>query len=245
MTLLSLPVFAGMGMTFSSENVTTVLNPPRTSEVFVPPGFDDLDDVEITYINHSRSSCFIKTFPMAPEIDHEKKTIRISNMSMVLEGDFCKSRATSSPTTLKVGELEAGSYKVEFETSEGEFTPYLDVNIAKSKTQQKDDFEYASLDVNELTVRVNKEKKQIELSLPGSFPNGCYAFKEIKVIDDRSPTVIEILPIVDMVTDICTQDIQFYTKLLNIPYKVSEPTKKLLHIRSSDGVAINRVVTLE
>lgn len=225
-------------------NISTIVNPPQVGEVFVPPGFDDLDEAEITYVNHSRNSCFIKTYSLPPQVDNVNKVIRISNMSLVLKSDFCKSRSIATPTTLKVGELKAGTYKVEFKTVDG-YQSYGDIHINKSKSEEKDDFEYAGLDVNELTVRVNREAKQIELNLPGSFPNGCYAFKEVKVIQDRSPSVIEVLPIVEMVTEVCTQDIQFYNKQILIPYDVSTPTKKLIHIRSAAGVAINRVVTLE
>ncbi|MES2769507.1 MAG: hypothetical protein V4596_10225 [Bdellovibrionota bacterium] len=242
-TLLSFQVSAQQ---ISAEgNIRTVLNPPQAGEVFVPPGFDDLDEAEITFVNHSRNSCFIKTYSLPPQVDEATKTIRISNMSLILKSDFCKSRNIATPTTLKVGELKAGSYKVEFQTAKGEYQSYGDIHISKSKSEEKDDFEYAGLDVNELTVKVNRETKKIELNLPGSFPNGCYAFKEIKVIDDRSPTVIEVLPIVETVTDVCTQDIQFYNKQVLIPYDVSTTTKKLIHIRSADGVAINRVVNLE
>lgn len=238
--LFSLQASAEMNIT---SDVKTILNPPRVDEVFVPPGFDDLDDAEITYINHSTSSCFIKTYPMAPVIDHDKKEIRISNMSMVLDGDFCKYRDTSSPTTLKLGELKAGSYKLKFETENGKFTQYTNVKIAKSKTEQKDDFEYASLDINGLTVSVEKATQTIQLNLPGTFPNGCYAFKEIKVIDNRSENVIEVLPIVDVVAEVCTQEIQFFNKQVTIPYHETG-SKKLIHIRSADGVAINRIVNL-
>lgn len=226
-------------------NVTTIYNPPKTGEVFVPPGFDDLDDSEITFMNHSKNSCFLKTYSLPPQIDAENKIIRISNFSMVLDGDYCISRDISSPTTLKVGELPAGKYKVEFETEKGQFASYSEINVGKSKSEQKDDFQYAPLDINELTVKVDAANKNIELTLPGSFPNGCYKFKEVKVLDTRSETVIEVLPIVEMMTTICTQEIQFFSKKVIIPYKINGPMKKLIHIRSADGVAINRIVNLE
>ncbi len=228
-----------------ASDAQTVLNPPFKNEVFVPPGFDDLDDIEITYVNHSTSSCFLRTYAFVPDIDHKNKTIKISNVSLVLKSDFCRSRNTSSPTTLKIGSLEPGDYQLQFETEEGKYTPYSKINVSKSKTEQKDDYEYAPLDVNGLTVKVDIKSKNIVLNLPGSFPNGCYAFKEIKVLDERSETVIEVLPVVDMVTSICTQEIQFFNKEVKIPYNVSQRTKKLIHIRAADGVAINRVVTLE
>jgi hypothetical protein len=65
------------------------------------------------------------------------------------------------------------------------------------------------------------------------------------VIDNRSATVIEVLPIVEMTTNVCNQAIQFFTRQIVIPYDVQTPTKKLIHIRSADGVAINRIVTLQ
>lgn len=223
----------------------TILNPPKSNEVFVPPGFDDLDEAEITYVNHSKTSCFIKNYSLSPQIDRENKVIRISNMSLVMKGDFCKSRDIATPTTLKLGELAAGTYQLEFETQEGTYEKYADMTIHKSVTEQKDDFEYAPLDVNGLTVKVNPEQKTIDLELPGAFPNGCYKFNEVKVMNDRSPTVIEVLPIVEMSPGMCTQAIVFFNKKISIPYDVTAPIKKLVHIRSADGVAINRVVTLE
>lgn len=238
---LSLNVFASE----IEPDIQTILNPPKANEIFVPPGFDDLDEAELTFVNYSKTSCYLKTYFLPPQIDHEKKTIKISNMSMILKSDFCKFRSIPTPSTVKLGELKEGAYQIEFETSKNLFESLGTINIAKSKSSEKDDFEYAALDVNELTVKVNKETKNIELNLPGNFPNGCYAFKEVKVIDNRSDSVVEVLPIVEMVTTICTQAIQFYNKTVSIPYSVVGPTKKLIHIRSADGVAINRIVNLE
>lgn len=234
-----------LGFAEFSIETKTILNPPPPQEVFVPPGFDDLDDVEITFVNYSTSSCLLKTFTLAPEVDHDRKVIRITNISMLMQSDFCRFRQTSSPRTLKLGELPAGTYKVEFETEKGKFTPYTEITVNKSKNEQKDDYEYAPIDVNELTVKVDRESKNIILNLPGMFPNGCYAFKEVKVIDDRSDKVIEVLPIVDMMTTVCTMALKPFSEEIKIPYSVNELTKKLIHIRSADGVAINRVVTLE
>lgn len=242
-TLLSVNTFAQNSLT--GGNIKTILNPPRAGEVFVPPGFDDLDETEITYVNRSRSSCFIKTYSLAPQINHETRTIRVSNMSLVLKSDVCQSRDIANPTTLKLGELHAGAYNIEFETESGKYESFGEINVSKSKSEEKDDYEYADLDLNELTVRADKEQKQIVLNLPGSFPNGCYGLKEVRVIQDRSPTVIEVLPIVEISEGMCTQAIQFYNKEIKIPYDVSRPTKKLIHIRAAAGVAINRVVNLE
>lgn len=243
--ILMISLNLSAGAILSSENIVTVVNPPKTNEVFVPPGFDDLDTAEITFVNHSKTSCFIKNYVLNPKVDQENRVIRISNMSMVMKGDFCKSRDIPTPTTLKLGELHVGTYQVEFETQDGQFEKYTELTIHKSKSDQVDDFEYAPLDINNLTVKVDREQKQIIVSMPGTFPNGCYRFNEVVVVDNRSATVIEVLPIVEMTTNVCTQEIQFFDRKVVIPYDVQGPVKKLIHIRSADGVAINRVVTLE
>src|SRR5690606_8764830 len=130
--------------TFGAQEVKSIVNPPRVDEVFVPPGFDDLDEAEVTYVNHSKSSCFLKNFVLAPVIDEENKTIKISNMSLVLDSDFCKARNIATPATLKFGSLSAGTYEVLFETAAGSFEKYTELTINKSKTAEKDDYEYAA-----------------------------------------------------------------------------------------------------
>ncbi len=229
---------------FGTETVQSIVNPPRQDEVFVPPGFDDLDDAEVTYLNHSRNSCFIKNFTLAPDIDQEKKIIRISNMSLVLDSDFCKARHISTPATINFGALLAGTYEVQFETASGQFKKFSELKIGKSKTSEKDDYEYAPLDINELTVKVDRRAQVIELTLPGIFPNGCYEFTEVRVLKERADNVIEVLPIVEMKSEVCTQELQPFLKKVNISYDGNGPSKKLIHIRSADGVAINRVVTV-
>jgi hypothetical protein len=236
--LVSMSAFAE-GLT---KNIETVLNPPKVNEVFVPPGFDDMDDAEITYVNNSGTNCFLKSFSFQ-DIDKVNKVIRISNMSMVLKSDFCTYTSGSSPTTVILGELPAGEYRLDFETEKGKFEPYSKINIAKSKNDQKDDYTYANLDINELTVTVNRETQVIEVVLPGQFPSSCFKFQEARVIDNRSENVIEILPIIEVLKGSCAQTIVPFKETVKIPYTESG-IKKLVHIRSANGVAIDRVISL-
>lgn len=227
--------------------VETVYKPPLEKDVFVPPGFDDLDNFEMVYISRIPNACYLKTYNLSPIIDTKNKVIKVTNLSKRAKSDYCamgNNRVMYIPTVLKLGdELGVGEYTVQFATGPGEFKSYQKFKISKSTVPTIDEFEYAFVDENQLTVEVDRNASKVVVNLAGNFINGCYAFKEIKILQ-RTDRVVEILPITEKVTDTCTMQIQFYNKRLEIPYDVTQETRKLIHIRTANGHSLNRIVAL-
>lgn len=226
------------------KDVTSkVLNPPALEDVFIPPGFDDTDNVEITFMNTIPNACYLTTQVSGTRIDKQSRKITLKVESTVVKADFCAARVSFFPTTVSLGSLPEGEYDLNFETAENEAPRSLKFKVSHSANSNRDDFEYASLTINTLTIHVNKEKKQIELNLPVVFMDGCYGFKEIKVLQ-RSNRVIEVLPIVELKTNVCTQALVFTSEPVIIPYSETQ-VRKLVHIRSANGFSVNRLVDLD
>jgi hypothetical protein len=228
-----------------ATEIETVPNIPRVENIFVPPGFDDFDESEITYWVQEPNTCYLKTYNLPPQIDHNRKIIKISNLSKKVKLDVCARRLKEYPKTVSLGELRQGTYEIQFQVGDGKFETVERISIEKSSVPTVDEFEYANVDENQLTVSVDPVGRQVELNLSGSFPNSCYDFKEIKVLQ-RSDKVIEVLPIIQRVKDSCDDEVQqAYSIKKIIDYTDTELSRKLVHIRVANGHAINRVVYIK
>jgi hypothetical protein len=142
------------------EVTSKVLNPPAIKDVFIPPGFDDTDNVEITFMNTIPNACYLTTQVSGVHVDkvHRKVTLKVE--STVMKADFCAARASFFPTTVNLGALPSGEYELNFEVPEREESRSVKFKISHSSNANRDDFEYASLTINTLTIHVNAEKKQ-------------------------------------------------------------------------------------
>lgn len=224
------------------DNTYKVYHPPVTSEVFVPPGYDDTDNVEITFRNVMPNSCYLTTHVTGIEKDLQNKKIRIAVEATVLKADFCAMRYVSYPITVNVGELPSGDYELEFQTSERAYTEAIPFSVTEAQSSSRDDFEYASLNLNLLTVVSNRVNREIEVALPFVFPNGCYGINEVRVFNERAKNIIEILPILERKPGPCTDAIEEVTQTVKVPTSVGG--LKLIHIRSANGFSINRLLDI-
>jgi len=210
-------------------------------KAFIPTGFDDNDLVELVVTGNLPSTCYSAgIFTAVPFVDEKK--IVIKQEALFYPKSWCSLNLVPYRETVKVGVLPAGQYEVVFVTPEAKLAASgKAVTVGVSKITSRDEFTYAVIENVALKrVEVSASAAPRRILLEGSLVNSCMSLKEVRIVQNDAD-VIELLPITQTSTDalICQPQLRPFEVEVELPMGLSG--EKLIHVRSLNGQAINRV----
>lgn len=226
---------------------TLLMDPPGdpvhlgTTSLFIPQNFDDNDDVVIVVDTELPSSCYELLEPQS-QVDLNNKVISVTAIGR-RNNRLCLPVMTPTSSVVNIGTLPQGEYTIV--TNNGWLTDKLPVKEAP--TSGPDDHRYA--DVKQVWIDYAPEHKGVHL-LDGEYRYTaviearrhftCEVLDRFEVID--SGRTLELLPIMKLQGDVECKEIDevFHARAL-LP-ELSEG-RYLLHVRSTDGQSVNRVVS--
>lgn len=224
-----------------------IILPAKISDVFIPHGFDDNDNVEIIIHGHFPNSCY-RTGAAIADVDEEKREITILAKSyFYANSEECLELINPFTQSLKLGTLAAGSYKIIVPGNDALF-PTLEV--VNTPVLAPDQFLYASVDfVN--VVPMQDGPLTFMMSVSGNLPklaDGCLQIRELKT--HFSPeNVLIVLPIMEKLSEEQCRNAGFTRQNssrfeLNKLIQFEKPGHYLIHVRSISGESRNLVFEL-
>jgi hypothetical protein len=206
------------------------------TRVFAPPGFDSNDNAQLVLAGEFPNTCF-RMGPAEARVDVERKRIFVRSRAYYYPQGWCLQTLVPFDQTVELGVLPAGEYSVHVE---GERDLRVKMPVALSVSGGPDDFLYALVD--EGRTEVVSEEGQQELIVAGKLTSSCMFIKELRTMY-RARNVVEVLPIAEVRPNTICQPVlrPFEARvLLRRPWDGDT----LVHIRSLNGKAVNRVVQL-
>jgi len=202
---------------------------------FVPVGFDDNDKVQITVEGVFTDSCH-KVGPTDVKVNQGARTIEVTQ-SAYQYGGVCLPMTVPFAQVLDLGILHSGDYKI-IDKVAGKELGTLKVNA--STKQEPDDYLYAF--VNDAYVISDAENHTNVLAIAGTYTDRCTKFKEAKIQFTRDSIIVQ--PIVEREANAnCGSVRHHWVKRINLPTGLLGGY--LLHVRSVNGQAINKLVALQ
>jgi len=203
------------------------------SKAFIPVGFDSNDRVQVTVEGTFPNTCY-KVGPYSVQKDESAKAIRIQQTAYKYTGT-CLMVQVPFVQTIEMGLLREGGWAIIDAGSEVNLGT-LPVEVAK--TESPDEFLYAP--VGEANVFKDPTTNKTSLGLNGTFTDRCTTLKEVRV--QYYPGVVVVLPIAEhnVAGRECGPQMTRFTHTLEL--KDGLEGVALLHVRSMNGQAINKVV---
>lgn len=236
----------GIGLSASAALAGTETDPVEIespiTNIFIPQGFDDNDNVEVILHGDFPNTCH-QVGRTEAVVDPLSKTVTVTATAYKYPGKFCIQSITPFIQTVKLGLLGEGDYSVVLQKDKAVKS---ELNVARRKTESPDDFLYAT--VENAYIDVNFETGKQALKLQGHFPMffiGCMVMKEVRAVYAPSDVLV-VQPIAEIVnTDVCNtqpSDRSFeYTSGLQAPFK----GEGLLHVRTLNGTSLNRYINIQ
>jgi len=202
--------------------------------VYLPPAYDDNDNVKIFIEGQFPSSCF-KVAPETIDVDAGKGLITISNNIFYYPESLCITMVVPYTRIISIGTLKAGDYNIEFKSASIAIgLGYL--QIQKAKNKEADDYLY--MPTAELDVNVEDSGKSI-ITLRGEFSNSCMTVDRIEIKHEQYSNVIDVLPIARIEGTNCSvvkHPFEYQKELLDIP-----PGRYLIHTRVLNGQSLFKI----
>lgn len=198
---------------------------------FVPVGFDDNDRVQVTVAGAFPSTCY-KVDTAKATVDAEQKAIRIWQTAYKYGGP-CLRMIVPFTDVVDLGIVREGDYNL-YDGPSGKWLGKLP--ITRSSHPGPDDYLYAPVNDAFLITDAAGTKT---LTLIGEFSDRCTELKEVRV--HYYPEVIVVQPIARR-TEIGPCEAMRNRFLKTVPLDPALRGTYLLHVRSMNGQAINKVV---
>jgi hypothetical protein len=235
LTALSFLAVCGLAIANPSPNAPKTVETALT-KAYIPLGFDDNDRIQIAVAGTFKNTCY-KVGPHALKVDAENKTITVQQQAYLYSG-VCLQMLVPFSEIVDVGIIPSGNYKV-VDSQTGKALAELPVNAGTSAGP--DDFTYAP--VSDAYVVKDEETGKHMLAIAGSFGDRCSDFQEIKV--NVANDVIIVQPVLERKADIsCSPEKVRFLKTVELNDNVKNGVY-MLHVRSLNGQAINKLVDLE
>lgn len=209
----------------------------KPDHVFIPPGFDSNDNAQLVVTGDLADTCQ-KQGRTQVRVDETAKKIFVTQEAFKYNSAWCADLSANYVQTVDLGVVKQGKYEVVVNDGNDKPVPAGVMNIAEAKSPEPDSNTYAP--VEEVAIRTSGDKR--ELTLRGTLQSRCTKVEEVKILQ-RSPGVIEVLPITDLKKGVrCVRDTSEFEKTITLP-ELKGPT--LIHIRSLAGGSVNRVLNLK
>jgi hypothetical protein len=204
------------------------------AKVFVPSGFDDNDRTQITIEGVFPNTCY-KVGPYATQIDLKTRTITIQQQAYRYQG-ICLQVVVPFHQVVDLGLIPQGEYKI-VDSASGSALSVIRIDIAKKS--EPDEYLYAP--ITDAFITTDPENGIHTLGIQGAFTDRCTVFEDIKV--NYTADVIVVQPIVKRIgARSCAKDKTRFMRTVQL--KESLTGMYLLHVRSMNGQAINKMVDL-
>jgi hypothetical protein len=229
--MLAITVLIGSQARASNPELVNV----ALTKAYLPIGFDDNDRAQAVVAGTFVSGCY-KTGPSSISVDYEKKTVLIRQQAYYYKGN-CIQVAIPFSQTVNLGILREGGYSI-IDATSGSTIGKLPV--ARATVDTPDDFLYAP--VSDAYIR--EEDGERFLYFNGQFPTRCMRLAEVKVHYYSESIVVQ--PIAETLgtipsLDCAAEPVRFQHRIL---LKEGLAGTYLLHVRVTNGEAINKLVQL-
>lgn len=203
-------------------------------KVFVPVGFDDNDRVQVTVQGTFDSTC-LKVGSYKVELAEKERELRVDQRAYLYQG-ICLQIKVPFSQTLDLGILPSGDWKV-VDANNGKYLGAL--KVAASQNPGPDDFLYAP--VSDAYVQEDASGKKA-LCLNGTYSDRCTKLKEVKL--NYTSDVIIVQPVAEHLGEErdCAGAATRFSHCEALPSGLIG--EFLLHVRSMNGQAINKIVDL-
>lgn len=233
--LLSLSAIADIVPPFTRITPRPELQKVALDGSYVPMGFDDNDRLQFVVKGKFPNSCY-RIGPYDIRVNDVMKKIVITQRAYYYSEGVCILLEIPFTQTIQVGILPKGTYSL----VDGKSGATLGkATVTQATNKGPDDYLYAP--VSDANI-VPLGSGQNNLVLSGNFTDRCSSFEDVKVIvNDR---VIVVQPIIRRDTSMtCPSELTRFQKV--VPLDSSIKGVYLLHVRSLDGQAINKMVTVD
>ncbi len=219
----------------------------KPEQAFIPSGFDDNDNAQIVLDGWYSNTCY-KSAPTEVTVDEAQKVISIKNKAYFNDAAMCVAMMVRFTDVIDLGLMRAGQYRVMVgEKQNGKFAPMGTLRIASRQrlaAQGKslsDEVLYAP--VQDVFIQLSrKEGADPVLVLRGVMTSSCMEVKEV-LLRYTEGNVVEVRPIAQIKGDgFCIQKMIPFEKRVSL--KDAPQGRTLIHVRSLNGKAINKVVDL-
>lgn len=225
-------VFAHAADTLRSNTQTRVV---AATQIFVPPGFDDSDNVQVI-IHGSLFTCYKMAAPLV-HIDLPNQTVYVAANAYPTGGNCWSDVVVPFDQIVDVGRLPAGNYQVIQVAPKGSANLQATLTVAAFSANSVDDNLFAS--VSQSFVDTTMTPPMIHVI--GTLPSSCLYLSEVRV-HHRAAHIVEVLPILARTPgkDCLPTSIRFD---VTSPLPTIEPGPWLLYTRSINGQALSAVQT--
>lgn len=203
-------------------------------KAFAPIGFDDNDRVQIAVEGSFANTCY-RMGPHAVRVDDANHTITIQQQAY-LYGGICLQMIVPFETFIDVGLLKEGTYTIVDNQTKKELGK---LPVLRSSNAGPDDFLYAP--VTDAYIVNDHMNKKNSIVLSGTFSDRCSEIQEVRVLYQESVLVVQ--PIMKRTETACEPKKTRFVKVVELDKDVHG--MYLLHVRSLNGQAINRMVDLQ
>lgn len=220
-------VFAFLPLVLFAQTVTRLV--PATN-LYVPNGFDDNDNVEVIVSGFLPDSCY-----KAPSSSFKVlgNTIQITIKALYNnEGGACAEVIIPFIETVRLGALKAQNYAVSVESS-NPVRMIKEVAVKKATASSIDDFSYAYVS----GVRHMPGNRKVLIDAYSV--SDCFKLKEVKVESNGIDTYA-VLPIMEKINEFCPRKMTPLTIEAILPTTLNRK-EILLHVRSMQGNSVNSI----
>lgn len=200
---------------------------------YIPSGFDDNDRAQVVVEGIFSDSCF-RVGPHEVDIDRTNKIITVYQTAYRYSG-ICLTYLVPFYSVVDLGLLNAGEFKVVDGVRHAALGS-LPVTVARGP--DPDDYFYAP--VSDARV-VSRDGKQ-EILISGNLPDDCLAFQQI-IVQQENKNVISVRPVIEKIDrNDCHEGAFAYQQSAPLPDLTKG--RYLLHVRSLNGQAVNKLVDI-
>ncbi len=229
-------IFALIFSTASAQTPQPLVVSLAPEQIFVPPGFDSNDRVIVVFEGWYPNTCY-RYGDSQVGIDFELRRILIRNLTFHYQGQICMEALVNYQGSATIGILPPGPWEIYFEDFNLRHIFYGTFEVSEATTADPDEQLY--LPVNDFHVFQDLGPSPV-LEIRGELPNSCMELSEIKILQ-RTPHVIEVLPVANIIrrSNCSPYPVPF---VFRKPFKVDGFGRKLVHVRSLNGKALNQVI---
>lgn len=211
-------------------------------------GFDDNDNVQVVLYGYLPNACYTLNESKVEKLADDKH-FRIHQYATRDNQGVCAQDSTLPvhmqmrvPFTQEVnlGSLEMGEYRFESYREDGSIQSRI-LNVGKAKAPTIDSLPYAAVS-NATVADVFLGQQNVDVVISGIFNSTCTELDSDVKLDDQGDVVV-VMPTVKVnPDDVCAQVLRPFARTINLGKKA--PGNYLIHVRSMNGKAINRVFTV-
>lgn len=218
------------GLFLSSGGVLFGATPIPATQLWIPEGFDDNDDVVIVAEGVLPDTCHQLSDPLVVTGAGN------ANVTVTLQATVAAGQCAPVPVPFQqeiyLGQMTSGDWNVTVNGLDAEQR----LNVLRATGTGIDDFIYAP--VERVKVKIDDATGQSVIQLRGKLSVSCLTWKEARLI--VQPTVLVVLPILEQTSTDCSPATRLIAHDIPVPSDLPNG-RYLIHARALNGRAINHV----